>query len=85
MSGYAELQVTSNFSFLRGASHPEEMVITAAALGHAANHNMVQMDRSHQVDADHLLPEFRVGLEKVDGQIPARIVDQKINPGSAVL
>jgi len=23
MSGYVELQVTSNFSFLRGASHPE--------------------------------------------------------------
>jgi len=33
---YVELQVSSNFSFLRGASHPEEMVITAAALGHAA-------------------------------------------------
>ncbi len=33
---YAELQVTSNFSFLRGASHPDELVITAAALGHTA-------------------------------------------------
>src|ERR687883_463891 len=30
---YAELQVTSNFSFLRGASHPDELVVTAAALG----------------------------------------------------
>lgn len=29
---YAELQVTSNFSFLRGASHPEELVATAATL-----------------------------------------------------
>lgn len=36
MSGYAELQVCSNFSFLRGASHPEELVETAARLGHAA-------------------------------------------------
>src|SRR5207237_4366201 len=36
ISGYAELQVTSNFSFLRGASHPDELVVTAAALGHAA-------------------------------------------------
>jgi len=35
-SGYAELQVTSNFSFLRGASHPDELVETAAALGHRA-------------------------------------------------
>jgi len=33
---YAELQVTSNFSFLRGGSHPEEMVEQAAALGYAA-------------------------------------------------
>ena len=33
---YAELQVTSNFSFLRGASHPEEMVERAAELGYRA-------------------------------------------------
>ncbi|MBO6949812.1 MAG: error-prone DNA polymerase [Rhodospirillales bacterium] len=33
---YAELQVTSNFSFLMGASHPEELVETAHALGHDA-------------------------------------------------
>jgi error-prone DNA polymerase len=31
---YSELQVTSNFSFLRGASHPEELVEHAAALGY---------------------------------------------------
>ncbi|HZT51809.1 MAG TPA: error-prone DNA polymerase [Stellaceae bacterium] len=36
MTGYAELQVTSNFSFLRGASHPWELVAEAQALGHAA-------------------------------------------------
>jgi len=33
---YAELQVTSNFSFLRGGSHPHELVEQAAALGYAA-------------------------------------------------
>jgi len=33
---YAELQVTSNFSFLRGASHPDELVLTAATLGYQA-------------------------------------------------
>ncbi|MEJ7693341.1 error-prone DNA polymerase [Daejeonella sp.] len=33
---YVELQVTSNFSFLRGASHPEEMVEQAAAYGYDA-------------------------------------------------
>src|SRR4051812_336213 len=31
--GYAELDVTTNFSFLRGASHPDELVYTAAMLG----------------------------------------------------
>ena len=34
--GYAELCVTSNFSFLRGASHPEELVARAAELGLSA-------------------------------------------------
>jgi error-prone DNA polymerase len=33
---FAELAVTSNFSFLRGGSHPQELVATAARLGHAA-------------------------------------------------
>jgi len=33
--GYTELQVTSNFSFLRGASHPDELVEQAAELGYS--------------------------------------------------
>ena len=33
---YAELAVTTNFSFLRGASHPKEFVQHAATLGYAA-------------------------------------------------
>ena len=33
---YAELQVTSNYSFLRGASHPEELLAAAKVLGHEA-------------------------------------------------
>ena len=33
---YAELHCLSNFSFLRGASHPEELVERAAALGYHA-------------------------------------------------
>ncbi|MDE2464404.1 MAG: PHP domain-containing protein, partial [Alphaproteobacteria bacterium] len=36
MSPYTELAVTSNFSFLRGASHPEELVARAAELGLSA-------------------------------------------------
>ena len=33
---YAELQVTTNYSFLRGGSHPGELVFQAASLGHYA-------------------------------------------------
>src|SRR5688500_1104768 len=33
---YAELDVTTNFSFLRGASHPDELMLQAARLGHRA-------------------------------------------------
>ena len=33
---YAELHCVSNHSFLRGASHPEELVIQAAKLGYQA-------------------------------------------------
>ncbi len=36
LPGYAELHCCSNFSFLRGASHPEELVARAAELGYAA-------------------------------------------------
>jgi error-prone DNA polymerase len=36
MTAYAELAVTTNFSFLRGASHPQEMVAHADELGLAA-------------------------------------------------
>jgi error-prone DNA polymerase len=36
LPAYAELHCLTNFSFLRGASHPEELVARAAALGYAA-------------------------------------------------
>ncbi|MGB1109493.1 MAG: PHP domain-containing protein, partial [Gammaproteobacteria bacterium] len=36
MPGYAELHVLSNYSFLRGASWPEELVARAAELGYSA-------------------------------------------------
>src|SRR5437868_6486335 len=40
---YTELQVTSNFSFLRGASHPEELVEQAATFGY---HEIAITDRN---------------------------------------
>ncbi len=36
LPAYAELHCLSNFSFLRGASHPEELIERAQALGYAA-------------------------------------------------
>ncbi len=36
LHGYAELEATSNYTFLTGGSHPEELVQQAAGLGHAA-------------------------------------------------
>lgn len=49
---YTELQVTTNFSFLRGASHPEELVERAAALGYSSiavtdRNTMAGMVRAH--------------------------------------
>jgi len=50
---YTELQVTSNFSFMRGGSHPEELVERAAALGYAKiavtdRNSMAGVVRAHQ-------------------------------------
>jgi error-prone DNA polymerase len=36
LPAYAELHCLSNFSFLRGASHPEELVERAVAQGYTA-------------------------------------------------
>jgi error-prone DNA polymerase len=49
---YAELATTTNFSFLRGASHPEELVATAAALklhgiGIADRNSLAGVVRAH--------------------------------------
>ena len=49
---YAELCVTSNFTFLTGASHPEEFVEQAAALGYRAiaitdRHTLAGVVRAH--------------------------------------
>ncbi len=55
---YAELQVTSNFSFLRGASHPHELVLAAAASGISAiaitdRNSLAGVVRAHMAAKDH--------------------------------
>jgi error-prone DNA polymerase len=54
---YAELQATSNFSFLRGGSHPDELVRQAARLGLAAiaitdRNSVAGLVRAHQAAKD---------------------------------
>jgi error-prone DNA polymerase len=62
---YAELQVTTNFSFLRGASHPDELVLTAAVLGHQAIAITDRNSLAGIVRAHHAAKE--VGLRLVVG------------------
>ena len=55
---YAEFAVTTNFSFLRGASHPEEMVARAAELGLSAigiadRNSLAGVVRAHTYARDH--------------------------------
>src|SRR5262245_58111292 len=66
MTVYAELQVTSNFSFLRGASHPAELVLASAQLGHAAialtdRNSLAGVVRAHQA-AKEVGIRFAVGV-----------------------
>src|SRR5688500_2638433 len=68
---YAELDVTTNFSFLRGASHPDELVFTAAMLGYRALavtdvNSLAGVVRAHaaakQVKGFHLIVGARLQL-----------------------
>ena len=64
MSGrYAELHALSNFTFLRGASHPEELVETAAQLGYDALAITDECSMSGVVRAHAAAKEF--GLRKL--------------------
>jgi error-prone DNA polymerase len=69
MSAYAELAVTTNFSFLRGASHGEELVTRAkelglAGLGIADRNSVAGVVRAHQAARDAGL-KFSPGVRLV--------------------
>ncbi len=75
---YAELHCLSNFSFLRGASHPEELVHRAAELGYEAlaltdRHSLAGVVRAHQAAEEcglHLL----IGAEIVPIDAPPLVL-----------
>ena len=67
---YTELQVTTNFSFLRGASHPEELVEQAALLGYSEiaitdRNTLAGVVRAHAAGRIHkvrIIPGCRLDL-----------------------
>jgi error-prone DNA polymerase len=67
---YIELQTTTNFSFLRGASHPEELVVWAAELGYDTiaitdRNTLAGVVRAHAAGRKHdvrVIPGCRLDL-----------------------
>jgi error-prone DNA polymerase len=67
---YTELQVTTNFSFLRGASHPDELVEQAAAYGYTEiaitdRNSFAGLVRAHvaaKAKAIRIIPGVRIDL-----------------------
>jgi error-prone DNA polymerase len=71
---YAELHCRSNFSFLRGASHPDELCARAAELGYAAlaitdRNTLAGVVRMHVAAKEHDL-RLIVGAEIVPVDVP---------------
>jgi error-prone DNA polymerase len=65
---YAELHALSNFTFLRGASHPEELVAAAVALGYEAlaitdECTLSGIVRAHTAAREHGLKQLIIGSE----------------------
>jgi error-prone DNA polymerase len=68
MTAYAELHCLSNFTFLRGASHPEELVETATKLGYQAlaitdECSVSGVVRAHMAAKESGLKKLIVGAE----------------------
>ncbi|GKY86507.1 error-prone DNA polymerase [Sinisalibacter aestuarii] len=75
-AGYAELCVTTNFTFLTGASHPEELVVRAAELGLSAIAITDRNSLAGVVRAYRALQELQHGLENAIRITSQHRVDQ---------
>jgi error-prone DNA polymerase len=90
---YAELHCVSNFSFLRGASHPEELVDRALALDYAglavtdecsfAGSVRAHLELKEQRESDELAREFKLihgtEIQLVEGE------GKKTSPGAKLV
>jgi error-prone DNA polymerase len=80
---YAELHCLSNFSFLRGASHPEELVARAKALGYRAlaltdECSLAGVVRAHQAAQECALPLiFGSEIRLEDGKLVLLATDRR--------
>ncbi len=89
-TGYAELHCVSNFSFLRGASHPEELMRQAAALGYAAlaltdECSVAGVVRAHGAAKETPQTKLIVGSELVLADGPKLVVLAPDRPSYAAL
>ncbi len=75
MSGYAEIAVTTNFSFLRGASHPFEFIAEATRLGLDAIGIADRNSLAGVVRAWDALNQIR---EQANGKVPKLLVGARL-------
>ena len=83
LMGFAELDITSNFTFLRGASHAEEYVRRAALLGIGAlaiadENSVAGVVRAH-VAVREVAREVRLRAEAVRRLLTGR-EDKRVDP-----
>ncbi|MDZ4831660.1 MAG: error-prone DNA polymerase [Phycisphaerae bacterium] len=85
---YVELSVTSNFSFLLGGSHPEEIVERAAQLGYRAvaitdRHTLAGIVRAHvaaKAHGIHLVVGSRIGIDTSQPSSPYHACEILVHP-----
>ena len=75
---YAELHAKTNFSFLEGASHPDELVRRAAELGYVAlavtdRNSLAGVVRAHGAAKDVGL-KLLIGAEITPDDAPAAVL-----------
>src|SRR5947207_6748677 len=75
---YAELHCKTNFSFLQGASHPDELVCRAVELGYAAlaitdRNSLAGVVRAHGAAKDVAL-KLLIGAELTPTDAPAAVL-----------